>query len=35
MQSKFAAERGWGKFRSPRNLLLGTVGEVGKVSEIL
>ena len=35
MQAIFAAERGWGKFATPRNLLLGMVGEVGKLSEIL
>ena len=35
MQAKFAAERGWKSFATPRNLLLGLVGEVGKVSEIL
>ena len=35
MQSKFAAERDWGQFHSPRNLLLAMVGEVGELSEIL
>ncbi|KAL3154866.1 hypothetical protein ABBQ38_011408 [Trebouxia sp. C0009 RCD-2024] len=31
---KFAIEREWEKFHSPRNLLLALVGEVGELSEI-
>ncbi|KAL3144438.1 hypothetical protein ABBQ32_004183 [Trebouxia sp. C0010 RCD-2024] len=31
---KFALEREWEKFHSPRNLLLALVGEVGELSEI-
>ncbi|KAL3850457.1 hypothetical protein ACJIZ3_012339 [Penstemon smallii] len=31
---KFAKERDWEKFHSPRNLLLAMVGEVGELSEI-
>jgi dCTP diphosphatase len=33
-QEKFARERDWLKFHSPRNLLLALVGEVGELSEI-
>ncbi|XP_077170839.1 dCTP pyrophosphatase 1 [Paroedura picta] len=33
-QSAFAAERGWGKYHQPRNLLLALVGEVGEVAEL-
>ena len=35
MQAKFAAERDWNKYHTPRNLLLALVGEVGELSEIL
>ncbi|CAI8043994.1 dCTP pyrophosphatase 1 [Geodia barretti] len=35
MQSRFAAERDWEQFHTPRNLLLALVGEVGELSEIL
>jgi len=31
---KFAAERDWDQFHTPRNLLLALVGEVGELSEI-
>jgi len=34
MQSKFAADRNWDQYHTPRNLLLAMVGEVGEVSEI-
>ncbi|XP_060112616.1 dCTP pyrophosphatase 1 [Heteronotia binoei] len=34
LQSAFAAERGWGKYHQPRNLLLALVGEVGEVAEL-
>lgn len=33
-QAKFAAERAWKKYHTPRNLLLALVGEVGELSEI-
>lgn len=32
--AKFARERDWDQFHSPRNLLLALVGEVGELSEI-
>ncbi|KAG2726272.1 hypothetical protein I3760_01G104400 [Carya illinoinensis] len=32
--AKFAKERDWDQFHSPRNLLLALVGEVGELSEI-
>lgn len=32
--ASFAAERGWEKFHTPRNLLLALVGEVGELSEL-
>ncbi|MBA0579452.1 uncharacterized protein LOC105804233 [Gossypium raimondii] len=32
--AKFAKERDWDHFHTPRNLLLALVGEVGEVSEI-
>ncbi|XP_073136403.1 uncharacterized protein [Henckelia pumila] len=32
--AKFAKERNWDQFHSPRNLLLAMVGEVGELSEI-
>lgn len=31
---KFAADRDWDKFHSPRNLLLALVGEVGELAEL-
>ncbi|KAJ7954687.1 dCTP pyrophosphatase 1-like [Quillaja saponaria] len=31
---EFAKARDWGKYHSPRNLLLAMVGEVGELSEI-
>mmetsp|Transcript_16214 Transcript_16214/g.20088 ORF Transcript_16214/g.20088 Transcript_16214/m.20088 type:complete len:138 (+) Transcript_16214:75-488(+) len=31
---KFADERDWNQFHSPRNILLALVGEVGELSEI-
>ncbi|KAJ6890426.1 dCTP pyrophosphatase 1 [Populus alba x Populus x berolinensis] len=31
---EFAKARDWEKYRSPRNLLLAMVGEVGELSEI-
>ena len=31
---KFASDRDWEQFQTPRNLLLALVGEVGEVSEI-
>ncbi|KAL2921308.1 dCTP pyrophosphatase 1 [Bienertia sinuspersici] len=31
---EFAQARDWGKYHSPRNLLLAMVGEVGELSEI-
>lgn len=31
---KFAEERDWNQFHTPRNLLLALVGEVGELSEI-
>lgn len=31
---KFAQDRNWEQFQTPRNLLLALVGEVGEVSEI-
>lgn len=34
IQAKFAAERDWNKYHTPRNLLLALVGEVGELSEI-
>ncbi|XP_034275644.1 dCTP pyrophosphatase 1 [Pantherophis guttatus] len=34
LQSAFAAERGWGKYHQPRNLLLALVGEVGELAEL-
>ncbi|XP_048373893.1 dCTP pyrophosphatase 1 isoform X2 [Sphaerodactylus townsendi] len=34
LQTAFAAERGWGKYHQPRNLLLALVGEVGEVAEL-
>lgn len=34
MQLKFAKDRDWNQFHSPRNLLLALVGEVGEVSEL-
>ncbi|XP_070572591.1 dCTP pyrophosphatase 1-like [Ptychodera flava] len=34
MQSDFARERDFGKFHTPRNLLLAMVGEVGEVAEL-
>ncbi|MGC5617431.1 nucleotide pyrophosphohydrolase [Georgenia sp. Z1491] len=30
----FAAERDWGQFHEPRNLLLALVGEVGELAEL-
>ena len=30
----FAAERGWHKFHTPRNLMLALVGEIGELAEI-
>jgi len=32
--AKFADDRDWNQFHSPRNLLLAMVGEVGELSEI-
>ncbi|KAF8364807.1 hypothetical protein HHK36_013141 [Tetracentron sinense] len=32
--AKFAKDRDWDQFHSPRNLLLALVGEVGELSEI-
>ncbi|KAG8388720.1 hypothetical protein BUALT_Bualt02G0154700 [Buddleja alternifolia] len=32
--AKFASDRGWEQYHSPRNLLLALVGEVGELSEI-
>ena len=34
-QNKFAADRNWDQYHSPRNLLLALVGEVGELAEIL
>lgn len=34
LQCAFAAERGWGKYHQPRNLLLALVGEVGELAEL-
>ncbi|XP_062994429.1 dCTP pyrophosphatase 1 [Elgaria multicarinata webbii] len=34
LQSAFTAERGWGKYHQPRNLLLALVGEVGELAEL-
>ncbi|XP_063157446.1 dCTP pyrophosphatase 1 [Candoia aspera] len=34
LQAAFAAERGWGKYHQPRNLLLALVGEVGELAEL-
>ncbi|XP_066927520.1 uncharacterized protein [Clytia hemisphaerica] len=34
LQSKFATDRDWDQFHTPRNLLLAMVGEVGELSEI-
>ncbi|XP_032093479.1 dCTP pyrophosphatase 1 [Thamnophis elegans] len=34
LQSAFAAERGWGRYHQPRNLLLALVGEVGELAEL-
>ncbi|XP_028557930.2 dCTP pyrophosphatase 1 isoform X2 [Podarcis muralis] len=34
LQSGFTAERGWGKYHQPRNLLLALVGEVGELAEL-
>lgn len=34
IQSKFASERDWDQYHSPRNLLLAMVGEVGELSEL-
>jgi hypothetical protein len=31
--ARFAAERDWGQYHTPRNLLLALVGEVGEVAE--
>mmetsp|Transcript_12572 Transcript_12572/g.16265 ORF Transcript_12572/g.16265 Transcript_12572/m.16265 type:complete len:133 (+) Transcript_12572:62-460(+) len=31
---KFATDRDWNKFHTPRNILLALVGEVGELSEI-
>lgn len=31
---KFATERDWAQFHSPRNLLMALVGEVGEVAEV-
>ena len=31
---EFAAERGWGEFHTPRNLVLALVGEVGELAEL-
>lgn len=33
MHSKFATDRNWNQFHSPRNILLALVGEVGEVAE--
>nr|XP_060639031.1 dCTP pyrophosphatase 1 [Anolis sagrei ordinatus] len=34
LQIAFTAERGWGKYHQPRNLLLALVGEVGELAEL-
>jgi len=34
MQAKFADDRNWNQFHSPRNLLLALVGEVGELAEV-
>ncbi|XP_045171925.2 dCTP pyrophosphatase 1-like [Mercenaria mercenaria] len=34
LQQKFAADRNWGQYHTPRNLLLALVGEVGELAEI-
>ncbi|KAL3858086.1 hypothetical protein ACJMK2_012700 [Sinanodonta woodiana] len=34
LQEKFAVERNWNQYHSPRNLLLALVGEVGELAEI-
>ncbi|GFN99611.1 Dctp pyrophosphatase 1 [Plakobranchus ocellatus] len=34
LNDKFIKERNWGQFRSPRNVLLAMVGEVGELAEI-
>eukprot|EP00795_Rhopilema_esculentum_P015705 gene15705-6999_t len=33
-QVKFAEERDWDQFHSPRNLLLAMIGEVGELAEV-
>lgn len=35
LHAEFAAERDWGQFHQPRNLLLALVGEVGELAELL
>ncbi|EFN57198.1 hypothetical protein CHLNCDRAFT_14766, partial [Chlorella variabilis] len=32
-QQRFAAERDWGQYHTPRNLLLALVGEAGELAE--
>ncbi|ELU04122.1 hypothetical protein CAPTEDRAFT_93509, partial [Capitella teleta] len=34
MMVNFREERGWGKYHTPRNLLLALVAEVGELSEL-
>uniref|UniRef100_A0A8C7CI88 dCTP pyrophosphatase 1 n=1 Tax=Neovison vison TaxID=452646 RepID=A0A8C7CI88_NEOVI len=34
LHAEFAAERDWGQFHQPRNLLLALVGEVGELAEL-
>ncbi|KAL4223542.1 dCTP pyrophosphatase 1 [Mactra antiquata] len=34
LQAKFAADRNWDQYHTPRNLLLALVGEVGELAEI-
>ncbi|XP_043831665.1 dCTP pyrophosphatase 1 [Dromiciops gliroides] len=34
LHAEFAAERDWGQFHKPRNLLLALVGEVGELAEL-
>uniref|UniRef100_A0A8C8RMM1 dCTP pyrophosphatase 1 n=1 Tax=Pelusios castaneus TaxID=367368 RepID=A0A8C8RMM1_9SAUR len=34
LQAEFVAERDWGQFHQPRNLVLALMGEVGEVAEL-
>lgn len=35
LQRKFAEDRNWDQYHTPRNLLMALVGEVGELAEIL